>query len=91
MLNHIKKYIETQNIDVKVSEKEVPAIIIQKMINSRVSGITFSKDPINATKNIIVTGTYGLGSCIVNGEVDGDMFVLKPNLTIESEVVSDKI
>ena len=87
---HIKKYIETQNIDVKISEKEVPAIIIQKMINSRVSGITFSKDPINATKNIIVTGTYGLGSCIVNGEVDGDMFVLKPNLTIESEVVSDK-
>ena len=52
------------------------AVVIQKMVNSEVSGIMFTVDPHSGAKNIIIEAGYGLGEAIVGGEVTPDTYVI---------------
>jgi pyruvate,water dikinase len=56
------------------------AIPVQKMVQSAVSGIMFTCDPVTGEKNrIIIDAIYGLGDLIVQGEVTPDHFVVDKN------------
>ncbi|MCL1810997.1 MAG: phosphoenolpyruvate synthase [Methanomassiliicoccaceae archaeon] len=60
------------------------AVVVQKMVNSEVSGIMFTVDPHSGAKNIIIEAGYGLGEAIVGGEVTPDTYVIdksKMNIT----------
>jgi pyruvate,water dikinase len=56
------------------------AVIVQKMIDGKISGVTFTADPISGTHDkIIINATYGLGEGIVSGRLDTDNFSVKKN------------
>ena len=73
-------------------EKIAIALVVQKMVNSEASGITFTVDPITGDKNkIIVEAIYGLGEYIVGGKVTPDHYeVSKKGFDILSKQISDQ-
>jgi len=65
------------------------AVIIQKMIFGKISGVMFSVNPINnKSDEILINSTYGLGEGIVSGELNTDSFyVNKEDNLIKEEIV----
>ncbi len=53
------------------------AVVIQKMIQSEISGITFTVHPVTKDKNqMIIEAGYGLGEAIVSGSITPDSYVI---------------
>jgi pyruvate,water dikinase len=58
------------------NEKVSVAVVVQKMVNSIISGISFSVHPVTQDKNqLIIEGGLGLGEAIVSGSVTPDSYV----------------
>lgn len=65
------------------------AVVVQKMVNSEISGIMFTIDPHSGAKSIIVEAGYGLGEAIVGGEVTPDTYVVdKSKMSITKKRIS---
>ncbi len=65
------------------------AVVVQKMVNSEISGIMFTVDPHSGAKNIIIEAGYGLGEAIVGGEVTPDTYdVDKSKMAITKKRIS---
>ncbi len=65
------------------------AVVIQKMVNSEISGIMFTLDPNTGKKNIVIEGGYGLGEAIVGGEVTPDTYTIdKSRMDITNKRIS---
>jgi pyruvate, water dikinase len=52
------------------------AVLIQKMVDSTVSGILFTRDPNTGENHMIIEAGWGLGELIVGGEVTPDHYVV---------------
>jgi pyruvate,water dikinase len=53
------------------------AVVVQRMVDARTAGVMFTRSPATGDRSVIVIeGSYGLGSCIVSGEVTPDKFVV---------------
>jgi pyruvate, water dikinase len=52
------------------------AVLVQKMVDSTVSGILFTRDPNTGENHMIVEAGWGLGESIVGGEVTPDHYVV---------------
>ncbi len=52
------------------------AVLVQKMVNADISGVTFTANPVNGTDEIVMESTWGLGEAIASGIVNPDIFVL---------------
>jgi pyruvate,water dikinase len=52
------------------------AVLVQKMVESTVSGILFTRDPNTGENHMIIEAGYGLGEAIVGGEVTPDHYVV---------------
>ncbi len=52
------------------------AVVVQKMIDSVVSGILFTRDPNTGENHLIIEAGWGLGEAIVGGEVTPDHYVV---------------
>ena len=53
------------------------AVVVQKMIQSDVSGICFTVHPVTQDKNqLIIEAGFGLGEAIVSGQITPDSYVL---------------
>jgi pyruvate,water dikinase len=52
------------------------AVVIQKMVDSTVSGILFTRDPNTGENHMIIEAGFGLGEAIVGGEVTPDHYVV---------------
>lgn len=53
------------------------AVVVQKMVNSEVSGIAFSVHPVTQDRNqMIIEAGLGLGEAIVSGQVTPDSYVI---------------
>jgi pyruvate, water dikinase len=68
------------------------AVAIQKMVNSRTSGVAMTIDPSNGDKSkIVVDSSWGLGEMVVSGEVTPDNFMIdKVMMHIIRRIISDK-
>lgn len=66
------------------------AVVIQKQVNSDISGILFTANPItNNTNEIVVESVYGLGEAIVSGSVTPDTIIIdKKTMKIKSKTIS---
>ncbi|MEK9200813.1 MAG: phosphoenolpyruvate synthase, partial [Patescibacteria group bacterium] len=66
------------------------AVPVQTMIQSEISGVMFTTDPISQDKNkIIIEAIYGLGDYIVQGVVTPDHYeVSKASLDIQSKQIT---
>jgi protein-tyrosine-phosphatase len=51
-----------------------PAVIVQEMFDSQVSGILFTTDPVSGRDVIVIEAGYGLGEGVVSGLVDVDRY-----------------
>lgn len=60
------------------------SVIVQKMVQSDISGIAFSVNPVSQDPNeLIIEAGYGLGEAIVSGQITPDSYsVDKSNLSI---------
>ena len=52
------------------------AVLVQKMVNAHISGVTFTANPVNGSDDIVIESTWGLGEAIASGIVTPDIFVL---------------
>ncbi|HKS59967.1 MAG TPA: PEP/pyruvate-binding domain-containing protein, partial [Thermoplasmata archaeon] len=52
------------------------AVLVQKMVESKVSGILFTRDPNTGENHMIIEAGFGLGEPIVGGEVTPDHYVV---------------
>ena len=69
------------------------AVLYQKMVPGRVSGVTYSIDPNAPDENIcLVTATRGLGKGVVEGSEQVDTFRIsrEPPYSIESSRIADR-
>jgi pyruvate,water dikinase len=58
-------------------ERVAMAVVIQRMVNSRSSGVMFTRSPETGDRSVIaIESSWGLGSCIVSGEVTPDRYVV---------------
>jgi len=73
-------------------EKVGISVIVQKMVQSEVSGIMFSIDPVTNHKDrIIIDAVWGLGEMIVQGSYIPDHYVVqKETFAILSKEVNDQ-
>jgi pyruvate, water dikinase len=54
------------------------AVVIQKMVESEISGISFSVHPVTQDHNqLIIEAGYGLGEAIVSGQITPDSYVVE--------------
>jgi len=58
-------------------EKVFISVGVQKMVNSRAAGVTFTLNPVTGdTNQIVIEGNHGLGEAVVSGAVTPDDFVV---------------
>lgn len=70
------------------------AVPVQKMVQSEVSGVMFTVDPVTSDKNkIVIEAIFGLGELIVGGQLTPDHYevnkknfrILQKNIAIQTE------
>jgi pyruvate,water dikinase len=68
------------------------AVVVQCMVDARTAGVMFTRSPATGDRSLIVIeGSYGLGSCIVSGEVTPDKFIVnKVTGDINDRAISHK-
>ena len=60
-----------------VDQKVSVAVVVQKMVQSEISGICFTVHPIIKDKNqMVIEAGYGLGEAIVSGQITPDTYVI---------------
>ncbi len=79
----------------KISTEKVKiSVIIQKMIQSEVSGVMFTVDPVTGEKDrIIIEAIWGLGEMIVQGSVVPDHYVVQKDtfITLSKEIADQMV
>lgn len=81
---HEKKLLKT-----KVSV----AVVVQKMVNSEISGIAFTVHPVTKDYNqMIIEAGYGLGEAIVSGMITPDSYIIdkKEELIMDVSIASQE-
>ena len=68
------------------------AVVVQKMVNAKASGVAMTLDPATGDRSkITIDASYGVGEMVVSGQVTPDNIVLdKVTLTFVAEHLGDK-
>lgn len=68
------------------------AVVVQEQINSEISGVAFSKNPVdNNSEQVVVEVVYGLGESLVSGEVTPDTYIYNISTKkLDFENISDQ-
>jgi rifampicin phosphotransferase len=63
-----------------VAEADIAlAVVVQVMVQSEVSGVLFTADPLTGRRNrIVIDATLGLGEALVSGRVEPDHYAFDP-------------
>jgi pyruvate,water dikinase len=78
----------------KLPENNVAmGVVIQRMVNAHCSGVMFTRSPTTGDRSVIaIEGSWGLGSCVVSGEVTPDKYVVsKVTGEVVKRTVSEKL
>lgn len=68
-----------------------PAVVVQQMIDARVSGVAFSADPVSGRRDcVVISAIEGLGDALVSGEEDGQSWMIGTTVTAPDDpILSD--
>jgi phosphoenolpyruvate synthase/pyruvate phosphate dikinase len=55
----------------------LPATLIQKMAPAVVSGVIFTRNPVNGKDEVVLNAAYGLGEGVVSGKAAADVYVTR--------------
>jgi rifampicin phosphotransferase len=54
---------------------QAPAVLVQRMVDSEISGVAFGADPVTGRRGVaVIAALYGLGTALVSGECDADSY-----------------
>lgn len=84
------EYRAKHNVNIAFSH----SVVVQEMINSKLSGVIFTANPINGRRDeIIINSSYGLGEAIVSGRVNPDQYTIdkKSGKTIKEEIALKEV
>ncbi len=86
---HATSYRSTQGMD---HSSVLMAVVVQEMVISEISGVTFTANPVSGDKDVIVTeACFGMGAAIVDGRVSPDHYVLaRKGLKIREKKIVQK-
>ncbi|MBT3720948.1 hypothetical protein HN789_06660 [archaeon] len=88
---HMIIQVSKKHMDIGGVDELSLAIIVQKMVNSKKSGIACSVDEENGQKNLIIKACFGLGEGMSSGSVFPDVYqVDKKSLTIDNMEIAEK-
>ncbi|MBL8780474.1 MAG: phosphoenolpyruvate synthase [Alphaproteobacteria bacterium] len=84
--------LETYRKHHGLTHANVPAVIVQRMVDAEAAGVAFTADPVTgATDRTIVNAVRGLADRLVAGETLGDTYVLdRAGASIERTLAGDK-
>ncbi|MEM3794149.1 MAG: phosphoenolpyruvate synthase [Candidatus Bathyarchaeia archaeon] len=73
-------------------DKVLISVGVQRMVDSRSSGVMFTLDPVTGDRDrIVIESTWGLGESLVSGAVNPDRFVVDKNkMEIVLREIADK-
>lgn len=73
-------------------EEVALSVVVQKMVNSKISGVMFTANPITSDLGqIMINASWGLGEAVVSGIVTPDEFILdKKTLAIVEKNIAEK-
>lgn len=68
------------------------SVVVQKMVNSKKSGVLFTANPVtNDTNQIMINASWGLGEAVVSGTVTPDEYILdKQTSSIIEKQIAEK-
>ncbi len=61
------------------------SVVVQAMVDARVSGVAFSVDPVTGDDRVVVTAVPGLGQPLVDGSVEGQSWTITPDDRVAGE------
>ncbi|MFS8101634.1 phosphoenolpyruvate synthase [Lentzea alba] len=82
-------YRETNRIDHTTTYL---AVVVQRMVQSEVSGVMFTANPVTGTRDqIVIDASPGLGEAVVSGAVNPDQFVVDGPEIVEKRLGDKKL
>ncbi|MDE0686457.1 MAG: PEP-utilizing enzyme [Candidatus Poribacteria bacterium] len=79
----------------RISETDIRmAVLVQEMVDSDISGIMFTANPVNGSENeIVINASFGLGEAIVSGKVSSDTYIVRKSdaLLLQHKVASKRL
>lgn len=71
-----------------ITEKIEVAVVVQKMIDAKISGVAFSQDPLNPdNENIVIEAGFGLGEALVSGNITPDKYIIGKKTNIIDKTI----
>ncbi|HEY2468857.1 MAG TPA: PEP/pyruvate-binding domain-containing protein [Terracidiphilus sp.] len=68
-----------------------PAVLVQEMVDADSAGVAFSADPVSGRAGLaIVSAVFGLGTALVGGEADADLFAVNRSGVLKKRMVAHK-
>ena len=68
-----------------------PAVLVQRMIDADASGVAFSADPVTGRRALsVVSAVNGIGTSLVGGEADADVYEIDRAGRIEGRAIAHK-
>ncbi|MEY2880356.1 MAG: hypothetical protein RLZZ15_2736 [Verrucomicrobiota bacterium] len=69
----------------------LPAVLVQRMIDAEAAGVAFSADPVSGRRgHAVVSAVFGLGSALVSGEADADVFTVERRGQLVTRTIATK-
>lgn len=68
------------------------AVVVQEMIASEISGVAFTANPVNGSRNeLIIESSWGMGAALVDGRVTPDRYiVVRDGLALRERRIAEK-
>ena len=66
------------------------AVVVQRMIDSDVAGVLFTRNPVDGANERVIESAWGLGEAVVSGLVTPDRFRITPDGTIVERTAGRK-
>jgi len=74
--DHVRSYRSKNNLEAR----NTISVIIQRMVNSEISGVAFGMNPRTGNRReIVINSVYGLGEGLVSGELVADEYITSKN------------
>ncbi|MCL1935509.1 MAG: PEP-utilizing enzyme [Defluviitaleaceae bacterium] len=75
--SHLNERVQTYLEENYLNETLPPAVLVQQMIPAEIAGVAFSANPLTGnTKECVISAVAGLGNQLVDGQVDGENFIV---------------
>ena len=68
-----------------------PAVLVQSMIDADAAGVAFGADPVSGRRGVaVISAVWGLGTALVGGDADADLFRIDRTGAIIEQKLADK-